>query len=110
MAPTKQAARASTGGKVPRREIATRAARGAAGIWRENGKEVRERSSHGVKRDYIYFDDRINAEHETSLGEHTCRSDVAAIRYQIGDGSFRIRFKEVGDRTSDTVAVSAAGA
>ena len=78
MARTKQTARGSTGGKVSRREIETRAARRAAGVWRENGKEVRERSSHRVNSDYIDLDDRRNAEHETSLWEHTGRSDVAA--------------------------------
>ncbi|CDF32842.1 unnamed protein product [Chondrus crispus] len=37
MARTRQTARASTGGKVPRRAIASKAARRSAAVWRENG-------------------------------------------------------------------------
>ncbi|CDF38707.1 unnamed protein product [Chondrus crispus] len=110
MARTKQTARASTGGKVPRRAIATKAARRSAGMWRENGEEVRERASYRVNRPFIDFEDSRNAEHLPTLWEHAGRSDVSAVRYQVGDGSFRIRYKEVGNRAPVVAAVSAAGA
>ncbi|CDF38263.1 unnamed protein product [Chondrus crispus] len=110
MARTKQTARASTGGKVPRRAIATKAARRSAGLWRENGEEVRERASHRVNRPFIDFEDSRNAEHLSTLWEHAGRSDVSAVRYQVGDRSFRIRYKEVGNRAPVVAAVSAAGA
>ncbi|CDF33335.1 unnamed protein product [Chondrus crispus] len=110
MARTKQTARASTGGKVPRRAIATRAARRSAGVWRENGQDVTERASHGVNCPFIDFEDPSNAEHLPDLWKHAGRSDVSALRYQVGDGSFRIKYKEVGNRASVVAAVSAAGA
>ncbi|CDF37266.1 unnamed protein product [Chondrus crispus] len=92
MARTKQTARASTSGKVPRRAIATRAARRSAGMWRENGQDVTERASHGVNCPFIDFEDPSNAEHLPDLWEHAGRSDVSALRYQVGDGSFRIKY------------------
>ena len=106
----KQTARASTGGKVPHREIATRAARRSAGIWRENGHDVRVRSSHRVNREFIDFEDRRNAELLPSLWEHAGRSEISALRYQVEECSFCIRYKPVSKRPSAVAAVSVAGA
>ena len=71
MARTKWTARASTGGKVPLREITTRAALRFAWVWGENGHDVHERSWHCINREFIYFEDRRNAERRPSLWEHT---------------------------------------
>ncbi|CDF37833.1 unnamed protein product [Chondrus crispus] len=110
MARTRQTARASTGVKVPHRVIATKAARRSAGLWPENGQDVRERPSHRINREFIDFEDRRIAEHLSSLWEHAGRSDIAALRFQIECGSFRIKYKAVGNRAPIAAAVSAAGA
>ena len=66
----KQTARTYTGGKVPCREIATRAARRSSGLWHEDGHDVRESSPDRINRKFIDFKDRRNAEHLPSPLEH----------------------------------------
>ena len=110
MARTKKTARASTGGKAPRLALATKAARVSAGVWCENGQDVRERSSHRMNRDFIDFADSRNVDHLPSLWQHAGRSYITSLRYQIGDGSFRSKYKAIGGRASAVAAAPTAGA